>query len=211
MRTVIFLFAALVVAQPATMNQHKDSVVGTWKLVSYWNVSATGEKSAPYGEHPTGFITYTADGHMSAIISADGRKPMSTGDRFAAATDDRAAAFSSFLAYDLHLHRRQSGSPCSGCVAAKLGGHGRGALGHDARGQDYPAHGVARGTWSVPGGRVDLAARALTEFDLTVDLAEFQGHWEGNKLDGAVQAVRFEASPPTAGLSGESFHVRLVL
>jgi hypothetical protein len=99
MRSVIFLFAALVVAQPATMNQPKESVVGTWKLVSYWNVSATGEKSAPYGEHPTGFITYTADGRMSAIISADGRKPMSTGDRFAAGAEERAAAFSSFLAY----------------------------------------------------------------------------------------------------------------
>ena len=69
MSTLICLLGALVAAQPATMNQNKDSIVGTWKLVSYWNVAATGEKSAPYGEHPAGFITYTADGRMSAIIS----------------------------------------------------------------------------------------------------------------------------------------------
>ena len=99
MRSLMFLLAALVVAQPATMNQNKDSIVGTWKLLSYWNVSASGEKTAPYGEHPTGFITYTADGRMSAIISADGRKPMSITDRFTAGTEERAAAFSSFLAY----------------------------------------------------------------------------------------------------------------
>src|ERR1035438_7174959 len=99
MRSLMFLLAALVVAQPATMNQNKDSIVGTWKLLSYWNVSASGEKTAPYGEHPTGFITYTADGRMSAIISADGRKPMSITDRFTAGTEERAAALSSFLAY----------------------------------------------------------------------------------------------------------------
>ncbi len=99
MRSLIFLLTALVAAQPATMNQNKDSIVGTWKLVSYWNVAASGEKSAPYGEHPTGFITYTPDGRMSAIMSADGRKPMSTADCFSAGTEERAAAFSTFLAY----------------------------------------------------------------------------------------------------------------
>jgi hypothetical protein len=99
MRVLILLVATIIGAQPATMNQNKESIVGTWKLLSYWNVSSSGERSAPYGEHPTGFITYTRDGHMSAIISADGRKPMSTLDRFSAGTEERVAAFSTFLAY----------------------------------------------------------------------------------------------------------------
>ncbi len=77
----------------------KDNLIGTWKLVSYWNVAASGEKSAPYGEHPTGFITYTGDGHMNAIFTAEGRKPLSTGDRFAAGEAERANAFTTLVAY----------------------------------------------------------------------------------------------------------------
>jgi hypothetical protein len=35
--------------------------------------TATGEKSAPYGEHPIGYLSYSEDGRMSAMGTSDGR------------------------------------------------------------------------------------------------------------------------------------------
>jgi hypothetical protein len=78
----------------------RDNLVGTWKLVSVRTTSATGERNdAPYGAHPSGFITYMPEGRMSAVIGFDGRAQLSTGEWFRAPKDERAAAFSTFLAY----------------------------------------------------------------------------------------------------------------
>lgn len=81
------------------MNQSKDALVGTWKLVSYINISTDGQKSTPYGEHPSGFLTYTREGRMSAILTAEGRKPLSNADRFTVGAAERAEAYSTVTAY----------------------------------------------------------------------------------------------------------------
>ena len=35
--------------------------------------TSTGEKSTPYGEHPMGYLSYSADGRMQVIGAANGR------------------------------------------------------------------------------------------------------------------------------------------
>ena len=50
------------------------------------------------GEHPTGFLTYTADGRMSLLITHDGR-PKLSGDRLDSPIEERANAFSTMVAY----------------------------------------------------------------------------------------------------------------
>ena len=95
------LFLAFVVVCSSTMQaQCKASVVGTWKLLS---VTATAEKDGVgkpiLGQNPSGLLTYTADGRMMAIISDDGRKPLSIADRVAAPVVERAEAYSTFMAY----------------------------------------------------------------------------------------------------------------
>jgi len=78
----------------------KDSVVGTWKLVSNTATSDKGDvNKAVLGQNPSGLLTYTADGRMMAIISDDGRKPLSIADRVAAPAEERAQAYSTFMAY----------------------------------------------------------------------------------------------------------------
>jgi hypothetical protein len=78
----------------------KDALVGTWRLVSVSSSTAKGEvNKAIYGLHPSGLITYTADGRMSVIITDDGRKPLSVNDRLAASPEERALAFSTLVAY----------------------------------------------------------------------------------------------------------------
>jgi Lipocalin-like domain len=61
-----------------TNSQAGDSVVGSWRLVSWVEVE-TESKSvhAPFGDNPAGVITYTADGRMSLLIVDAKRKPPS--------------------------------------------------------------------------------------------------------------------------------------
>ena len=82
----VFLVSVLAGIFSSTGNaQCKDSVVGTWKLVSSTATTDNGEvNKAVLGQNPSGLLTYTADGRMMAIISDDGRKPLSIADRVAA-------------------------------------------------------------------------------------------------------------------------------
>jgi Lipocalin-like domain len=79
--------------------QSSDAIVGTWRLVSAKNTTAKGEVKDAFGRNPSGLITYTADGRMTAIITNDGRKPLSVDDYIAAPADERAEAFATLAAY----------------------------------------------------------------------------------------------------------------
>jgi hypothetical protein len=77
-----------------------DKLVGTWKLVCASSTTSTGERSeTPYGSNPVGFLTYTADGRVSALISHGGRKPLSAGGGTLAPLEEQAEAFNTFFAY----------------------------------------------------------------------------------------------------------------
>ena len=94
----VVIGAALVVAV-ARAGADPVPLVGTWRLVSATSTFADGQQNtAPYGQHPKGFITYTRDGRMSAVVSYDGRKPLS-GDRASSRVEDRAEAYSTSFAY----------------------------------------------------------------------------------------------------------------
>ena len=70
-------------------------LVGTWKLVSASTTTSTGERSeTPYGPDPTGLLTYTSDGRVTAMISHGERKSLST----LAKPEEQAEAFKTFLA-----------------------------------------------------------------------------------------------------------------
>jgi hypothetical protein len=76
-----------------------DSVVGTWQLESWVSTETqTGAVVNVFGAHPTGYLIYTAGGHMSVVLTADGRANLS-GDRYNSPTEERAQAFSSHAAY----------------------------------------------------------------------------------------------------------------
>ena len=86
MRTTV-LAIALVAAglQHHLVAQATNGLIGTWKLVSASTVGADGKtNNAPYGSSPTGFLTYSSDGRMTAIISNGGRLPLSVADRITA-------------------------------------------------------------------------------------------------------------------------------
>jgi len=82
------------------MDQTRDGLVGTWRLVSASASTASGGRhEAPFGSGPTGILTYTPDGRMTALLSYSGRRPLSSPDRISAPADERAEAFATFFAY----------------------------------------------------------------------------------------------------------------
>jgi hypothetical protein len=67
-------FAGLTLPSLAvTAQAGKNPLVGTWKLKSLAMTTAAGERFSPFGEHPQGFLSYSADGRMYAIGTMDGR------------------------------------------------------------------------------------------------------------------------------------------
>jgi hypothetical protein len=79
--------------------QMNDKVVGTWKLVSATSTTSSGRSETPYGSAPAGFLTYTADGRMSTVISYGGRKALTFGRTGHALQEEQAEAFKTCLAY----------------------------------------------------------------------------------------------------------------
>jgi hypothetical protein len=77
-----------------------DRLVGTWKLVSASSSTATGERNGtPFGPSPAGFLTYTQDGRVTAMISYGGRKRLSSRDSLSAPEEEQAEAFRTFVAH----------------------------------------------------------------------------------------------------------------
>jgi len=73
-----------------------DPLLGTWKLKSYVVTTSAGERTTPYGENPTGYLSYSADGRMQVIAAANGRiAPVGA----APADNERAALYDTMFAY----------------------------------------------------------------------------------------------------------------
>ncbi len=77
-----------------------DPVRGIWRLVSYSAKDVdTGEIVYPYGKGARGYLMYGAGGRMSALVTAEHRKPLSSGQP---SLEERADAFSTCTAYMGH-------------------------------------------------------------------------------------------------------------
>jgi hypothetical protein len=75
-----------------------EKLYGTWKLVSFTQrYVATGETIDVFGKNPTGFLSYSRDGRMNAILVKD-KRPKAA-DMAQATTEDKAQLFSSMYAY----------------------------------------------------------------------------------------------------------------
>jgi len=73
-----------------------EDLVGTWIIESFhMEDCATGRRTQPWGEQPSGTVIFGSDGRMFALITAGGRSAP-------AVEADEAAAFRSMLAYSGH-------------------------------------------------------------------------------------------------------------
>jgi hypothetical protein len=71
----------------------EPSVVGVWKVVSYFTEElGTGKRTALLGEHPKGYLIYTPEGRMMVLGMREGRSPAKT-------DEDRVNLLKTMLAY----------------------------------------------------------------------------------------------------------------
>jgi hypothetical protein len=94
---ILALAAASISLEAASPSN--NALVGTWKLMSAEITTDKGEVRDSWGPHPVGFLTYTADGRMSAILTLGDRKPLSVSDFISAPANERAEAFATMNAY----------------------------------------------------------------------------------------------------------------
>jgi Lipocalin-like domain len=68
-------------------------LAGTWRLLSWsLEIIENGEHLQPFGDNPPGYIHFTSDGRLFAVLTASDRKPVET-------ELDQIAAFGSLIAY----------------------------------------------------------------------------------------------------------------
>ena len=91
-RALVAIYLMLFCALPALADE-RQQLVGVWKLQTYdVEFQDTGERKAPFGANPNGYIIFTPEGRMMAILTAEGRKTPQT-------DADRVEAFRSMAAY----------------------------------------------------------------------------------------------------------------
>ncbi|MES2263769.1 MAG: lipocalin-like domain-containing protein [Pseudomonadota bacterium] len=74
------------------------NVVGVWKLLSLQiEDAASGALVQPWGDAPSGCLTYTENGHVTAVLSASGRQALCGAPE--RAIEDRAQLYKTFHAY----------------------------------------------------------------------------------------------------------------
>ena len=74
-------------------------LVGTYRLVSVESTSADGEVQRPFGDDPDGFMTFTPEGYMLAVLARHDRPTFADGDIMGGTDQERAAAFLSASAF----------------------------------------------------------------------------------------------------------------
>ena len=98
LKSLVTLICCLLATQ-AVAADDRTKLVGTWKVVSWVQEFQDGGDPRPeYGKNPIGYLVFTPEGRMMAMISYGGRKPLS-GDRISSPAPERADAFATFFAY----------------------------------------------------------------------------------------------------------------
>lgn len=77
----------------------QSQFAGTWRLESVSLEEENGASSLPFGEHPFGYITYTADGYMSVAFMKADRGQFASGDSGDGTDEEKIAAAESYMSY----------------------------------------------------------------------------------------------------------------
>jgi hypothetical protein len=82
-----------------------NDVIGTWQLVSCVTHTSDGGVHQPYGEHPTGYVVYTTDGHVFVQIMPEGPRNTRIVDPFGGTSEEcwRALGYAAYAGrYEMH-------------------------------------------------------------------------------------------------------------
>jgi Lipocalin-like domain len=89
----LWIFLGLMLSTLPSQAADGAGLIGVWQLLSYQTEFQDGSpKRAMFGEHPTGYIIFTREGRLMAVIEAEGRKTPSS-------DSDRASLLKTLIAY----------------------------------------------------------------------------------------------------------------
>lgn len=77
----------------------EQGITGRWQIVAWEQVYDDGRRTYPMGQQVQGFIQYDPDGRMMCMLCRGDRQNFTTGGQWNASEEERAAAYSSMLAY----------------------------------------------------------------------------------------------------------------
>ncbi|MBA5689682.1 lipocalin-like domain-containing protein [Rugamonas apoptosis] len=77
----------------------EQALIGRWQIVAWEQVYDDGRRTYPLGQQVEGFIQYDPDGRMMCMLCRGDRQNFSTGGQWNASLEEKAAAYSSMLAY----------------------------------------------------------------------------------------------------------------
>jgi lipocalin-like protein len=77
----------------------RESLIGTWRLVSYEAHGAHGKISYPLGKNLRGLLCYTEEGFMSVQVMKKDRPKYSSKDLHLSLVEEMAAAANGYVAY----------------------------------------------------------------------------------------------------------------
>jgi len=78
---------------------HTRALIGGWRLRRWVAVDTDGAEVFPMGAGATGYLAYTADGTMVAMMGQGDRPAFSSDDVTGGSDAERASAFATFIAY----------------------------------------------------------------------------------------------------------------
>lgn len=116
--TALWLLGAALLCASAHADEARALLVGSWDLVTVENRGADGTVEHPFGEHPRGRITYTADGLLSAQVMRADRAAFATASLYGGSAEEKAAAYDSYIAY----YGSFSVDPAAGTVTHRITG-----------------------------------------------------------------------------------------
>lgn len=93
------LLAALGNAPAATKAATTQGVVGAWSLVSFDVDEGKGKEKPRFGPDPVGYLIYSANARMAAVLAGTHRPDLKSPDGTSASEAQRSEALLNFLAY----------------------------------------------------------------------------------------------------------------
>ena len=77
----------------------QQKLIGTWELISWFNLTRDGQKLYPLGPDATGYISYTPDGFVFVQMAAANRAHYRLNDPFNGEMAEDSAAMKSHITY----------------------------------------------------------------------------------------------------------------
>lgn len=90
---------AAVGSAPAARTATRAGIVGAWSLVSFDVDEGKGKEKPRFGPDPVGYLIYSADARMAAVLGGSQRPPLKSPAGAASSEESRTQSLLNFLAY----------------------------------------------------------------------------------------------------------------